>query len=73
MDSAPSVVTSAPGQGQALFPIQGRSAQSLADSLKGLYPRVQFRVDELLNVSLAEGTPADLEQIRRVLSVVSEP
>ena len=55
----------------AYFPLKERSAAAVADSLVKLYPNVDFKVDEMLNVIFVQGSAEDVAKIGNVLKVVS--
>ena len=55
----------------AYFPLKERSAAAVADSLIKLYPNVDFKVDEMLNVIFVQGSAEDVAKIGNVLKVVS--
>ena len=55
----------------AYFPLKERSAAAVADSLVKLYPNVDFKVDEMLNVIFVQGSAEDVAKISNVLKVVS--
>ena len=55
----------------AYFPLKERSAAAVADSLIKLYPNVDFKVDEMLNVIFVQGSAEDIAKIGNVLKVVS--
>ena len=55
----------------AYFPLKERSAATVAASLIKLYPNVDFKVDEMLNVIFVQGSAEDVAKIGNVLKVVS--
>ena len=55
----------------AYFPLKERSAATVAASLIKLYPNVDFKVDEMLNVIFIQGSAEDVAKIGNVLKVVS--
>lgn len=81
---APAVATSAPsptvtvapgdpGRIRDYFPIAlPKKAAQLAEGLRVLCPGATVRVDGPMNVILVEASPADMDQVRRVLQAVGD-
>ncbi|MBI3925576.1 MAG: hypothetical protein HY319_08555 [Armatimonadetes bacterium] len=54
------------------FPLRAQSAKELADAARKAVPSLTYRVDERLNIIIAEGSPEDLQRLRAILQAVSE-
>ena len=70
--STPAVHPTAGGVAYEYYPFRDKNARDMMEAVKLAIPNLTYQVDERLNILLAQGDPADLDRLTKLLQSMSQ-